>query len=293
MPNLYVTVTEIKGNAPDVIQPGTTKYDNALLRLSNKVCRWIDSYCNRSFYPVSETRYFSGNGKEKITIDDFISISALEYSEDDGVNYTALTESGNWYKARDDNFNHPGSYDTLIIDPRAGAVLSSWPTDFRGLKITAVWSYAEDRALSWENSQDTVEDNPLTDSATTLTVNDVDGGNLWGITPRIFSGQILRVEDEYIEVSATATEAETATIIRARNGTTAAEHAQNIQLDMWNATESAKQAALIMTTRSLERGLQGYGDARANVEVGQMFFFKSIDPEALAYLDVLRKGTTK
>ncbi len=48
--------------------------------------------------------------------------------------------------------------------------------------------------------------------------------------------------------------------------------------------EPVKAAAVIQVLRHVERGFQGFGDARANPDVGQMFFFKQIDPEAAAKL---------
>lgn len=284
MPNIYATPTEIKSSAPDIISPGTTKYDNALLRLGAEASRRCDVFCGRWFYPISETRYYSGNGKTQFLIEDFILISALEYSEDDGANYTALTEAGNWIKARTDNlkrlnYNHPGSYDTIELDANS-TILSAWPEGQRSLKITGVFSYSDDRDLAWEDSQDVVKDNPLASGATTLTVNDVDGENLYGAIPRLFAGMIIRIESEFCELTATDIEAETATIIRARNGSAAATHAAENQIDIWRPPDSIKQATAIMCVRSFERAMQGYADTRAEPDVGQLFFMKKIDPEA-------------
>lgn len=292
MPNNYITPTEIKSAAPEIIKPETTRYNQALMRLCDHVSRTCDKYCNRRFYPISATKYYNGNGEITLRIDDVIAITTLEYSDDDGASYTELTEAGNWIPTREDNYNHPGSYDMIEVDANS-TILSAWPEGQRSIKITGTFVYADDRDLAWEDSQDEVEDDPLLIGATTLTVNDVDGSGLYAAAPRLHAGLLIRIEDEYCEITATDTEQEKATIIRGINGSAAAEHVQNKSIDIWRPPEPVKQAAAIMAVRAFERGLQGYGDTRAQPEVGQLFFLRKIDPEAQEYLNLYRIPTSK
>ncbi len=286
MPNLYVTPTEIKDQIPDLIQASTTKYDEPFLRICNDVSRFIDRWCRRVFYPRSETRYFDGNGKTEQYLPDFFSISAIEYSEDDGKTYTAIAESNNWFVMRGDDHYHPGSYNKLVIDPN-GTVLGAWPSYRRALKITAIWAYADDRSDAWEDSEDEVENNPLAAGGTTLTVNDSSAAGYFGVSPRLHLGLLLRIESEYVEcISATGTD--TLGIVRGRNGTTAAEHVQNKQIDVWRPPEPVKQAAAIIAVRQHQRAIQGFADSRANVDIGEYYFLRKIDPEAQELLTPYR-----
>jgi len=50
-------------------------------------------------------------------------------------------------------------------------------------------------------------------------------------------------------------------------------------------TAQSVQACIIQCLRQMERGFQGYQDARSTPDVGQMFWFKSLDPEARAKLE--------
>lgn len=289
MPNLYATPEEIKIAIPDMFQAATTRYDAPLLRMCNDVSRFIDRWCRRTFHPRSEIRYFNGNGKTEIWINDVFSISKLEYSDDEGKTYAELAQSDNWHLARAGDWNHPGSYDQLVIDPK-GTTIAVWPSGFKSLKLTGIWAYADERSEAWENSQDAIKDDPLAADSNTLTVTDIDGENLWGITPRIHAGQLLRIEDEFNEVTAAiAGETNTATIVRGRNGTTAAEHAKDKQIDIWRPPEPVKEAAMIMAVRQHQRALQGFADSRANVEIGEMFFLRKIDPEAQELLASYRR----
>ena len=147
-----------------------------------------------------------------------------------------------------------------------------------------MWAYADDRNDAWEATQDTVQDNPLSDSATELLVNDIDGTDLWGMTPRIEAGNLLRIEDEFIEVTATNTGTNKATIIRGRNGTTAAAHAQNTNIDVWRPPSPVKQAALAQVMHQFKRGQAQYGDAAANLDMQKIMHIKGVVPDAAQYL---------
>ena len=112
----------------------------------------------------------------------------------------------------------------------------------------------------------------------------------YGAFERIQAGNLLRAESEYIETALTANvSANTIGVLRGRNGATAAAHVQGTALYVWRVPEPVKQAAVIQATRELQRGLQGFGDARANPELGELIFFKSIDPEAAAKLAPYRR----
>lgn len=286
MPNLYVTPTEMKAAAPEAIRTTTTSYDEILLALAGRISRLIDQYCRRVFFPYVDIRYFNGSGQAEIWIPDLLSITTISYSEDDGETYTALT-SNDYYGTVAGDFNSKKSYSRLIVNANSDTI-SAWPTGQRSIKIEGVWAYAENRDEAWEDSQDEVEDNPLTDSATSITVNNVDGDDLWGISPRFQPGQILQIESEILELTAVDMEQEKLTAARGRNGSTAAQHAQNTTISIWRPPETVKQASIIQSIRSFERGAQGFSDTRANPEIGQMMWLKRLDPEVELLLVNLR-----
>jgi hypothetical protein len=279
MPNLYITPAEIKDSIPDLIDAVTTKYDDALLRYAGRLSRFIDQHCERVFFPTSELRAFTGKGGRVMRIPDVLSISQLRYSEDDGATYTALTQSGNWHLARSGEFAHPGSYDQIVIDPNS-TILGSWSTGIKAIELTGIWAYADDRDDCWEDSLDEVEDNPLAVGATEVTVNNAAGAGAFGPAPRFMAGMLARAGSEYWEISAVNTSTNKLTVLRGRNGTTAAQQAQNTQIDIWRPPGPVVDAAQIQVVRSHMRATQGYADSRANADIGQLFFLKKLDPEA-------------
>lgn len=287
MLNLYATPTEIKAAAPGGIQATTVTYDSLFLRLANQASRFIDRYCRRVFFPRLATRYFNADGKSTLFVGDLLSVTTVSISTDNGLTYTDLVADTDYRLTRWGDHNDPRSWATLEIDPNS--TQGAWPTGYRAVKVLGVWGYADDRDTAWENSTDDVLNNPLAAGGVTLNVTDADGADALGLTPRFQAGQLLRMGSEYAYGSAVvASTTNQVTIVRACNGTVDAAHVLGVQIDIWRPPEPVKQAAVISVVRLLERGLQGFGDSRANAELGQMIYLRALDPEARALLDPYR-----
>jgi hypothetical protein len=144
--------------------------------------------------------------------------------------------------------------------------LSNWNNYYNGglgtLRITGLWG----RHIDYENAWDSVDALTalLSSSAVELEVEDLDGADSYGATPRISPGNLIRVPDadgvyEYMEVISTeATESTSAADVvgvrRAVNGTTAAEHASTATVEVYRppvalTEEVARQAALWVSRR--------------------------------------------
>lgn len=279
MPNAYATPTEIKAALPGSIRSTTTAYDAALLRLAGEVSRYVDNHCHRVFYPALATRYFHGRATRRQRVDDLLSITSVSISTDDGATYTALAGS-DYFATVEGDPNSPKSYTHLELT--VNGAYGYWPAGQKSVKVVGVWAFADDRNICWEDSLDTVENNPLASGGTSVTVNDDDGVDLWGFTPRFQAGQLARIESEYVEVTAAAATA--LTVVRARNGTAAAAHAQNVAIELWRPPEPVKQAVIIQLARGFARALQGFGDARAVPDLSTTIWTRALDPDVLTKL---------
>lgn len=283
MPNAYLSLSELRAAVPDALKASVTKYDAQMLRLLSEASRFVDNYCKREFYPYLATRYFRGSGGLVQRIPDLLSITSVSYSDDDGTTYTALSAS-DYYATVAGNHNSLKSYDALELNINS-TTLSYWPCGQRSIKIVGVWGYCDDRNLCWQSTGDRIYGGTLTSSATSMTLNDVDGLDIYGAAPRFQAGGLYRIESEYVEATLTQdTTSNTLGILRGRNGTTAASHVEDTVIDAWQAPEPVKQAIAISVFKHLQRGFQGFGDARSTPELGQLFFLKSLDPDAVSKL---------
>jgi len=282
--NLYATPHEIKMALADGIREHVTSYDDILYRLSQRVSRMIDRHCFRFFYPQLETRYYDGDGGTELWVKDLFSLTTLSYSTNLGQTYIDFT-ANDYFLTVAGARHGKGSYTLIVMNPNALATMHYIPAGSNSIRIVGTWGCTDDREAAWEDSGDTSENNPLAAIGTSLTVNDADGADLFGIIPRFQTGQLLKIESEFVELTALNLTANTGTILRGRNGSTAAAHAQNTPIYIWRTPADVKQAAIIQAVRALERGFQGFGDTRASPEIGQMFQMKALDPEAQMLLE--------
>jgi len=282
MANTYITESDIRNAMPDGIRSTTTKYDSLMRQLCERVSRFIDRYCKCVFFPSLETRYFNGSGTAEQWIGDLIEETTISMSSDNGATYTPLVAT-DYYMTRARDYNTTKSYNMIAINEASGDY-SSFYAGQRTIKIEGMWGFHDERDDMWLSSYDKVLDNPLTAVAVLLEVANADGLAEDGTAPRFSSRQLLKIEDEYIETRDINYTTNIIKILRAKNGTTAAAHALNTSIDIWKPPLPIRQAAVIQAVRQMERGFQGFGDARATPEIGQLFYMKAMDPEAAALL---------
>ncbi|MBL8160790.1 MAG: hypothetical protein JNJ61_02315 [Anaerolineae bacterium] len=95
----------------------------------------------------------------------------------------------------------------------------------QAITVTGIWGWHDRPAEMWRGSGDSVQDNPLSSSTTSLTVLDADGADALGQSPRFQVGHLLKIEDEYLRVLAVNAATNSLTVQRAVNGTAPAAHA--------------------------------------------------------------------
>jgi hypothetical protein len=107
--------------------------------------------------------------------------------------------------------------------------------------ITGVWGYHRAYARAWQ-AVDALAAAIVSTSATTFTVADVDGGDIYGFTPRISAGNLVRIDSEIMEVIATTTATNVVTVRRGVNGTTAATHLISAAVYTWQTEDNIRRA---------------------------------------------------
>lgn len=250
--NLYANLQDIKqliGFNGDYSQ--NDQLDAQILAAAGHYSRWADQFCSRRFYIEDTTKHFD---VDRIRTDywfpDFVSITTLSFSDDNGATYTAYAAS-DYYAMISDSYSDPSSYNRILLSRNGN--YSNFSTGQRSIKFVGSFGYATDRDRIWLDSNDEVEDNPLSDSATTLTVNDADGIGPTGAIFRFQIGQTIRIGSEQIYISDIDYSKNTISIVRAQNGTTAASHAQNTQIDLFSPPDPLKKFVINNTFNFIKR----------------------------------------
>jgi hypothetical protein len=196
-----------------------TAEDARLLTVLQSATAWLERYTGRRFTPYSATIPHNVNPDaptELLLSEDLLTLTSL--TNGDG----ALIPTNN-------SVLQAGGRITLTN----GATFTYNSTPLQVIQVAGLWGYHEDWARAWLQSADTVQNNPLSSTATTLTVTDADGADGFSQTPRFQVGQLLRIASEYVRVLAVNTTTNTLTLQRGVNGTTAASHAQNTVIEIY------------------------------------------------------------
>lgn len=105
--------------------------------------------------------------------------------------------------------------------------------------IAGVWGYNVDYANAWL-AVDAL-DAGVDASVTTLTVDDVDGENPYGESPRISAGNVIQIDTEWMDVIDTDIATNAVTVIRGVNGSTAAAHSGGAVVSVYLVDENIRR----------------------------------------------------
>lgn len=214
--------------------------DNYLMRALLAAAEGVDRLCGMAFYPELTTRYYDAspnnwyiNGNELYLGYPLLTASAII----DGL--------GNTLVANTDYHLLPygsGPYFYVRLLSTSSASWALYSTNWeKAISVSGVWGYHTRYSRAWINSLDTVQDDPLTAVATTLTVTDVDDNDAAWNAPRFSPGMVLKIDDEMLLLVEVDNNTQELTVQRGFGGTTAAEHDQGKAIYIWNADETVKR----------------------------------------------------
>ena len=212
----------------------------ALRQLLERTSRAVDRACNRHFYLLQVTRVFDGGGSE-LNVPDLVSVDTDGLKTDDDLDRTHETT---W--ARADYLLAPANadpstagnpmsrpYTQVLVDTDAGSK-GAFPGGMRAVQIAGRWGYWHHSAASG----DTVQDNPLSASATSVNVS---SGENFSVA------QTLLIESEQLYI--TAISVNVLTVQRGVNGTVAASHVQSTPISIFEYPAEVVQATLMQAAR--------------------------------------------
>jgi len=243
--NIYATLDQY--HAEKAVQTALASLTSAqrmkILEALEEASRRIDTFCSRHFYPLIVARPY-----------DYQNAREIRFSPYDLLEATTVTTGGGDTEIESTDYDllTGGSYGLypktrLLMHSDASASLDIGDRYEQANNVTGIWGYNENWDAAWLSSLDTVQDDPLTAAATTLTVSDADGLDAKGISPRFQVGQMLSIEDEYLYVAGvTAGTTNELTVVRAENGSTAAAHVQDTAITVYQPQADIKKACLII-----------------------------------------------
>ncbi len=218
---VYATLTQLRQrlSVPD----GDTADDGRLLVALRQATAQIDRYTARRFAPVIHTRRLDYQSPYSLRLDiDLLELLAL--TNGDG---TALDVSDAELLPTGD-----GPKSAILLDP-SGVPFTYHLRPQAAIQVRGIWGWHDAWSQAWRDSSDAVADDPLSADSSTVTVSDADGADAAGESPRFQVGQLLRIEDEYLHVTAVDAAANTLSAIRGVRGTAAASHAQGTPIEVY------------------------------------------------------------
>lgn len=267
----YATLPELRA-AAGIKDATDTADDAALLRKAEAVSRWIDGECKRHFYVLSATKTFSPVRSDRLLLpDDLLSITTLKTDEGDDYDYDYtwgptdyfLLPSNDWPKWM------------LTVKPLGNY---SFPVGQDTVQIAGLWGYGDGfSATPWAATGCTIT---VADAVSTM------------VTPSDQSllavGQTILVDDEQMYVIALTdggVGADSATVKRGVNGTTAVAHAA-APASVYLYPDCVREATLIQTSRIWRRKEAPFG-VTGSADFGTTNIVR-IDPDVKLLLQDVR-----
>lgn len=252
MPNVYARLPDLQNDS----NATATANAAALLRNLIAASAEVEDRALRQFSARLVTAYLdvpapnrANNFGQRLWLPfDVASITTLKEKTADPLTYgTTLTENTHFLTYREDgDSNRPMVY----LDRLDGG---TWSEGANKLQLVGYRGYSyevDDTGL-------VVADNPLTNSATSLTVS---------ASATLAAGMMLKIESEQCYISAIP-DSTHATIERAQNGTTAVQHAQNVAISVRRYPREIEEATKLraidyfIAKRNGSQGVSGGEDA--------------------------------
>ncbi len=234
--SLYGDLAKLKDDSLLKDPASGTGDDDELFQLLLSVSDWVDNYCNRHFYPRTDTLVFDGRGSAQLLVPDLISVASLMEDDNGDLNFNQTWASSDYWLQP---YNaaptlHWGSPYTALKARSEGGKAAGFVSGEQNFQLTGVWGYAQYS----EDSGTDLNDASMTTTKTTVAVDD---GTQFEI------GQTVLIGAEQMLI--TGISSNNLTVTRALNGTTAAAHADDSDIDILRWPASVERAALIQSAR--------------------------------------------
>lgn len=256
--NGYVRLPALKGELG--ISATNTAHDAQLLAAIEGASAAIDNDLGRHFYSRVATLYPAWYGsplqdRRLLPLPvDLVSVTSLKVDADGDGNFEITLVNGTDYSLRPRGGPPHTPYREIWLRPLGGQ-LSAWPDGDERVELVGIVGY----------SQETEVAGMLADGAesgeTTVTMT---AGH------DVAAGDMLLIGGE--QISVTAVEVDTLTVVRARNGTAAATHANGAVVLRRIYPRAIAQATAMQAARLFRAAQTGHGEMVGSQELGGFSF---------------------
>ena len=234
--SLYGDLTKLKDNSLLDDPAGGAGGDDELFRLLLACSDWVDRYCNRHFYPKTETLTFDGNAAKVLPLPDLIAITTLKEDENEDLTFeTTWAATDYWTEPQNAAPTQPWGMPYTSLRVRAKGTKTTFTAGEHRFEVAGRWGYREHQEDSGSNINEGAQ---FSATATTLTVT---SGSDFAI------GQTIMIESE--QLLATNIAANNLTVVRGINGTTAAAHNDTTDIYTLRWPAAVERATLMQTAR--------------------------------------------
>ncbi len=213
--------------------------DDDLMQRLQAASQLIESLTQRRFCPRLQTREITldrPRRRELILPDDLLELRSLSIS---GVarNLTDIRLL-------------PGDRDApaSVLQVAQGAALRFGGDGDATISIGGIWGWHDRWTEAWRDSGDTVRDAALNALAGAITVSDAAGSDQDGRAPRFQAGQLLRIDAEYLRVTAIDSTKNLLTVLRGVQGTAAAAHRRGATIETYTPPAAIRDLTLRFAT---------------------------------------------
>lgn len=232
----YASLGEIKSQMLAGAGSSSTS-DDKVLALARGATAYVDRMFQQRrpyFFPYKEARQFRVTGYNVSSWDNTFLV------KDNLLALTSLSVGGTTVTAVEawPTLETPYHYLRLTNASDQWQAYCTTDSSPNFATITGVWGMHRDYANAW--LQVDVASAIGTTTATTFTVADVDGYDANYRLPRISAGQLIKIDDEYMEVTNTVVGTNTVTVRRGVHGTTAATHAVSAPVYVWQVEDTIR-----------------------------------------------------
>ena len=244
--------------------------DIGMLRVLEAVARAFDRHTHRHFFTSKETRFFEGNGKNRVLLDwDLARITSLKEDDNHDATYNITFSSSDFltwpYEAKSTQDRDDARPITALeINLRSSGVQDIFMKGQRRYQLIGFFGYTE--RIRDTGARVAGGSSELTTSSTKFTASSSQSALYDGLS----AGQTLLLDSEQMYVTQKDTSIFTVHVIRAVNGTTEAAHSSSTVVNRFVYPAPIVEANIMQASRLWARREKGFADnAVGLVESGQ------------------------